>query len=138
LKQLVVLADTVASFGDYCLKSTVPTGSTDCTGIVVRLSAACGGLTFAELARITHAKPESVRRYMCGLTTPSLDFILNISVALGLSVEWVLWGRGPMLRKDFEDQVLRDAGIVRLLHAVADETRTLLQTPAFNPRSLER
>jgi transcriptional regulator with XRE-family HTH domain len=110
------------------LSASVPKGGSDRSGIIVRLTTGCHGLSFAELARITHTKPESVRRYMSGLTTPSLDFILNISIALGLSIEWVLWGRGPMLRKDFEQQVLRDAGIVRLLHAVADEAQALLHT----------
>jgi hypothetical protein len=64
---------------------------------------------------------------MTGLTPPSLTFVCDISVALGLSIEWVLWGRGPMLREELEQQVLRDAGIVRLLHALADEAQLVLR-----------
>ncbi|MEQ8317372.1 MAG: hypothetical protein RIE77_07280 [Phycisphaerales bacterium] len=83
-----------------------------------RLQIAVGDRTFRRVGQITNTHPETVRRYLGG-HAPSVDFVSRLSESLGLNINWVLTGRGPMRQAQVKPHVLREANATDLLTHVA-------------------
>ena len=54
------------------------------------------GMTQGEFAQKANINPESVSSVERGSRTPSFDMIISISSAHGVSIDWLLFGRGSM------------------------------------------
>lgn len=91
-----------------------------------RLQAAVGSRSFRHIAELTGTNHESVRRYLSG-QAPSVEFLAALCRTLGLSSEWLLFGRGAMKLEDFRGSVLRETPAPDLLHALAHTVEELLQ-----------
>lgn len=83
-----------------------------------RLQAAVGDRTFRRIGELTNTHPETVRRYLSG-HAPSVDFVSRLAATLGLNINWILTGRGPMRLAEVKTHVLRDANATDLLTHVA-------------------
>ena len=83
-----------------------------------RLLQATGDRTLKRVGEITNTHPETVRRYLNG-HAPSVDFVSRLADALGLNLNWILTGRGPMRMAEVKPHVLRDANATDLLTHVA-------------------
>lgn len=53
----------------------------------------------AEIARLTGFHPEAIRRYRLGRTPPA-SLLAAMCLKLGLSADWLLLGRGPMMASE--------------------------------------
>lgn len=83
-----------------------------------RLQAAVGDRTFKRIGDLTNTHPETVRRYLSG-HAPSVDFVSRLAATLGLNINWILTGRGPMRLAEVKPQALREANATDLLTHVA-------------------
>lgn len=83
-----------------------------------RLLQATGDRTLRRIGEMTNTHPETVRRYLNG-HAPSVDFVSRLAQALGLNLNWILTGRGPMRMAEVKPQALRDANATDLLTTVA-------------------
>lgn len=95
------------------------------SGLHDRIRQAVGVRSYRHVAELTGTNHESVRRYLTG-QTPSVEFLTQLSRALGLSTEWLLTGRGPMLLQDVRASHLRESPAPDLLMALASTVETLL------------
>lgn len=66
--------------------------------VAERLRHASGGLSIAAVSRLTEHHPETVRRYMRGQPA-SVEFVGRFCQCLGISLEWLILGQGPMRRE---------------------------------------
>lgn len=83
-----------------------------------RLADACRGRTPQSLARLSGASEYAVRRYLRG-STPPPSYLVRISVGLGLSLNWLLTGRGPARRTEVRDLALDRASTGELVAELA-------------------
>ena len=83
-----------------------------------RLLQAAGDRTLRRVGELTNTHPETVRRYLNG-HAPSVDFVSRLADALGLNLNWILTGRGPMRMAEVKPHVLRDANATDLFTHVA-------------------
>lgn len=83
-----------------------------------RLQAAVGDRTFKRIGTMTNTHPETVRRYLSG-HAPSVDFVTRLAASQGLSINWILTGRGPMRLAEVKPAALREANATDLLTHVA-------------------
>ncbi|MEQ8843824.1 MAG: helix-turn-helix transcriptional regulator [Phycisphaerales bacterium] len=83
-----------------------------------RLLHAAGDRTLRRIGQMTNTHPETVRRYLSG-HAPSVDFVSRFAQALGLNLNWILTGRGPMHIAQIKPQALKDANATDLLTNVA-------------------
>jgi len=83
-----------------------------------RLQAAVGDRTFRRVGTLTNTHPETVRRYLSG-HAPSVDFVTRLAASLGLNINWILTGRGPMRQAEVKPAALREANATDLLTHVA-------------------
>ena len=83
-----------------------------------RLQTAIGDRSFRQVSDLTGTHSETVRRYVHG-ATPSIEFALALSSALGVRVEWLLLGTGPMLQLHAADHLVRQATLSELFRALA-------------------
>ena len=83
-----------------------------------RLQRIVGDRTLRRVGEMTNTHPETVRRYLNG-HAPSVDFVSRLAEALGLNVNWILTGRGPMRIAELKIAALRDANATDLLTHVA-------------------
>lgn len=67
--------------------------------LTMRIREVCEGRTNIGIGRQTGTHAESVRRYVHG-ARPSLDFIIGLALAYGISTEWLLFGTGSKDRVD--------------------------------------
>jgi len=91
-----------------------------------RLKIAMGDLTLRRLGEITDTHPETVRRYMNG-HTPSTVFIANLCSNLGISGEWLLSGKDPMMAKDVPLHAIKNADPDQLMLAVSELVLNLVE-----------
>lgn len=84
-----------------------------------RLIEAAGRRNFRHLGDLTGTSHENVRRYLKGLSAPSVEFLARFCAALGINGDWLLTGRGPMLREEIRPESLRQANAGELLGAMA-------------------
>src|SRR5262249_18269819 len=63
-------------------------------GLHDRLALVAGHLSYADLADRTGCNHETVRRYMRG-GTPSITFVVSVSIAFDCSLNWLLLGSPP-------------------------------------------
>ncbi|MEO1008197.1 MAG: helix-turn-helix domain-containing protein [Planctomycetota bacterium] len=89
-----------------------------------RLEVAIGERTNRRIADLTNTSPETVRRYLAG-HAPSVDFIARLCGVLGLNVDWLLTGRGPMRVAEMGPDALRRANPTDLLTRVASAIEQL-------------
>jgi len=83
-----------------------------------RLIVAAGNRTNRRIGELTNTHPETVRRYLSG-HAPSVDFVSRLAHALGLNLNWILTGRGPMRIAEIKPQALKEANATDLLTHVA-------------------
>ncbi|RMH29601.1 MAG: hypothetical protein D6693_01745 [Planctomycetota bacterium] len=88
------------------------------TGLHERMIEAAEGRTYRALGDLTDFNSETVRRYMQG-QAPSVEFVAAFCEGLGLNVDWLLTGRGPMRRDEVRAQALKESNPSELLSAVA-------------------
>ncbi|MGD9692001.1 MAG: helix-turn-helix domain-containing protein [Phycisphaerales bacterium] len=84
-------------------------------GFATRLKLAMGDHSIADFARLIGWHPETVRRYLTGETRPPAVFLAKLCDQLPLSPDWLLLGRGPMLRLDRDQGVLDSASLDEIL-----------------------
>ena len=100
-----------------------------------KVQVVCANRSIHEIARLTGTNPETTRRYVRGFSPPSAEFLAGLCMALGLSGEWILNGRGPAQSASFCDEVLRSASLRQLLGAVADRVDvTQPSSKSLSPR----
>ncbi len=80
---------------------------------------AAGQRNYRHLGDLTGASHENVRRYLRGISSPSVEFLSAFCAALGINGDWLLTGKGPMLRTDVKAESLRGADPGELLSAMA-------------------
>lgn len=89
-----------------------------------RLVEAAGDLSYRKLGTLTDTHPETVRRYMQG-QAPSALFLAKLCLALGVSGQWLLTGRGPMLCEQMLASALGQANPSELMNALAQTMSSL-------------
>ena len=62
--------------------------------IVRRLLQICGERSQRQFARDLGVGLHVVNRYLNGITTPQVDFLVTLCLKEGVSADWVLLGRG--------------------------------------------
>lgn len=62
----------------------------------------------AEISRLTGFHPEAIRRYRLGRTPPA-SLLAAMCTKLGLSPDWLLLGRGPMMAAEANAAAVREA-----------------------------
>ena len=82
------------------------------------MNEAAAGRTFRAVGELTDHNSETVRRYMQG-QAPSVEFVAAFCTALGLNIEWLVTGQGPMKRTEVRTQALKEANPTELFSAVA-------------------
>lgn len=67
------------------------------SGFGRRLGAACRarGMSQCELSALTGIAPSTVSMYVHGSRTPRVGNVMSLSVALGVSADWLLFGARP-------------------------------------------
>lgn len=89
-----------------------------------RLLIAVGDRTNRRVGEMTNTHPETVRRYLSG-HAPSVDFVSRLAHALGLNLNWILTGRGPMRVAEIKPRALKEANATDLLTHVALAIETI-------------
>lgn len=90
-----------------------------------RLKLAMGEHSIADFARLIGWHPETVRRYLTGETRPPAVFLAKLCDRLPLSPDWLLMGRGPMLRQDRDQAVLDTAS----LDQIFEQLKEFIESP---------
>lgn len=65
-------------------------------GLTERLRAACGSKHTSEIARMTDWNRETIRRYLSG-QRPDIEFLARFAKVMGVSMDWLVLGTGPVL-----------------------------------------
>jgi len=86
--------------------------------IADRLRTICNGKTPQTLARLTGAKADAVRRYLRGAAVPPM-FLVCLAHAYGISLNWLLNGRGPRHRVEVYEVSIERASSAELLAELA-------------------
>lgn len=92
---------------------------------VDRLRSVTGGRNASDLARETGISPRTIHNYLQGRTQdPSLSHAAAMADALGVQLEWLATGRGPMRRADPESPVpVLDETLMR--QAIIDQDKEI-------------
>jgi hypothetical protein len=109
------------------LKRADVSGAHSMQAIVGRILEVIGATPIREVARLCDVNPETLRRYLRSGSPAGLEFVVSFANAYGLSCEWLLCGRGPMLRCDLSKLSLQNASIKELLEALAEALAEALQ-----------
>lgn len=91
----------------------------DQAALVARLEQARSGLSFRELAEMTGTNQESIRRYH-RFGHPSFEYVLRFCVALEISPNWLMLGKGAAPASDPLNRLLVEATAPELLHALGN------------------
>lgn len=94
--------------------------STQDEAISSRLQIAIGERTVRHVGALTNTHPETVRRYMTGSKTPTVEFLAAFCEALEINADWLLTGEGQMRLEEKRKAVIHDAGLSDVLRAMAD------------------
>jgi hypothetical protein len=82
-----------------------------------RLELLRGVRPYAYIAQITGLSTESARRHVQH-GNPHPDFLARVCLATKCSTDWLLLGRGPILREDAVIHTIQDASLAHLGHAL--------------------
>lgn len=96
------------------------------SGLCERLRVACKGLTLREIAAMTGASKEAVRRYLAG-SPPSVEFLARLCEAQSLSADWLLCGVGPPGRSQQRRTALTEAALDELHAELMDRLWPVLE-----------
>mgnify|MGYP001434154512 CR=1 FL=1 len=94
-------------------------------GLHDRLREAGGSKSYRHIGELTGTHPETVRRYMQG-QAPAVEFVAAFAHAMGLNIDWLLTGRGPMKAADVKAHTLGEANASELLTAMANTIEDLI------------
>lgn len=94
-------------------------------GLHERLREAGGSKSYRHIGELTGTHPETVRRYMQG-QAPAVEFVAAFAHAMGLNIDWLLTGRGPMKAADVKAHTLGEANASELLTAMANTIEDLI------------
>lgn len=85
------------------------------SSFTARLRQAMEGATAAQVARTTGISVRTIQSYVQGKTAdPGLSHASAIAEALGVSLDWLATGRGPIRRPDLESPIpLLDEGLLQ-------------------------
>jgi transcriptional regulator with XRE-family HTH domain len=75
------------------------------------------GISQAEMAKRLNIKPQSYNQTELGNGVSFSDTLLSEFTALGISMDWVITGRGEMLQSDFDlgwTLVVRQHGVEKM------------------------
>lgn len=97
----------------------------DLSGIGPRLALALSNSTLNGVAARTKFAPQTVRKFLRKGKVPTLEFVLTVSHTYGLSLDWILTGRGMMHEEDYVRSLLRTATTAQLAAALADRLSTM-------------
>ena len=84
-----------------------------------RIRAVCGDRSMQEIGRLTGTHPETVRRYLRGLTPARAEFLASVASTFGVSAEWLLHERGSQTQSGVLESALRAATTRQLTAALA-------------------
>ena len=63
-----------------------------------RIAAVRGRRSQNQFARDLGIFPQNLNRYEAGKTIPSVDFLITVALKEGISIDWLLLGKGRMRR----------------------------------------
>ncbi|MEL6395254.1 MAG: helix-turn-helix domain-containing protein [Planctomycetota bacterium] len=89
-----------------------------------RLVEVVGDLRTDELAAIGGVSRDLVELYMAG-STPSIGFVTRVALRLGVSLDWLLTGKGERLLEDRSGRLLESVPMHELLAELAQRFDTL-------------
>ncbi len=79
--------------------------------VAARMLSVVGDSTLRDVAADCGIHRETARRYLHGQTPPSLVFVAVFADRYGISLEWLMCGRGPMYRSMLRQHHLAEASI---------------------------
>ncbi len=79
--------------------------------VAARMLAVVGDATLREVATDCGIHRETARRYLHGASPPSLVFVAVFADRYGISLEWLMCGRGPMYKSMLRQHHLAEASI---------------------------
>ncbi len=94
-------------------------------GLSRRLREVAANDPYKAISDKTHINSETVRRYMLGLSPPSVEFLDHFSAAYGVTMTWLVRGQGPKFVPDVEKQAIQQASLETLFHAIAMKLKTI-------------
>jgi transcriptional regulator with XRE-family HTH domain len=100
----------------------LPAGRWSAATLTDRVRALCAGRTPQAIARLSGVSVDSVRRYLRGAGIPP-RFLVALSQALEVSLNWLLTGRGPVRRAEVIALALERASTTDLLGELAARIR---------------
>lgn len=90
------------------------------SAITRRVRVCVGSVAIAEVARRVAVHPETVRRYLNG-QPPSIEFVQSLASRFGISLSWLMAGRGPMMERDVLMHTLSTATPLQLCQALGEK-----------------
>lgn len=88
--------------------------------LVLRLREAAGSRNNREIGEALGFSPETVRRYMTGVSPPCVAFVIALCERFGVSADWLVLGAGPMSPGERDLEALRRASAAALFARVAE------------------
>ncbi len=92
--------------------------------LVTRLREAAGARNNREIGEALGFSPETVRRYMTGVSPPCVAFVIALCERFGVSADWLVLGAGPMSPSERDLEALRRASAASLFARVAELVET--------------
>jgi len=89
--------------------SSAEHGGSHASTICGRIRVCTHGAGYRELARMTGCNPETIRRNLLN-ETPTLSLVCALCAALDINANWLLFGLGPMHRRDLTANVVVSFG----------------------------
>lgn len=88
--------------------------------LVTRLREAAGARNNREIGEALGFSPETVRRYMTGVSPPCVAFVIALCERFGVSADWLVLGAGPKSPGERDLEALRRASAAALFARVAE------------------
>lgn len=98
------------------------------------------GLKINEAAERAGIPYRSMQNYLRGEREPGAEALASINEQLGISIDWLLTGTGPMRRSSKPEGAAlspRDKGLLELFHALDDEAQREIQSAAEEKKRLK-
>jgi hypothetical protein len=85
-----------------------------------RICEACGNRSISEIGRLTGTNHETARRYIRGITVPPPKFLAAVSELSGVSIHWLLCGKGEKLQAEVDREVVKGSSTRSLIAELAE------------------
>jgi hypothetical protein len=116
--------DSTPTQADLALATGAPIEEPAPPTIQLRLGQVLQGLRYVDISQMTGVHPETVRRYLTK-TSPSIEFVSAVAQHQGVSLDWLLLGRGPQRTIDVARVHLASAPLTELIAMVEQRLERL-------------